>query len=244
MASASVCQTVATLYDDLRAALLGSRQVDIHMSTRRFFDELFSLVVRRHVLGISTAAVDNRSAEVEVKHVHCLRTLCRSLVLNPFDGVDQQFALVVTRAIVASHAMLEALTLASGTVTAVTEHWMTSTGCQRELTTLRLCALCDGHVDWTSLRPCRRLCINVARRCLASVAFELGPRWERFVDGLSRLVVHTHGPRDLELVAKSLDGTVADGVLQVIRNAPHFYSQVNRSSVLFCDTCITFSNFC
>jgi len=220
----SVCQTVTTLYDDLRADLLGSREVDIQKSVTSFFDELFSLVVRRHVFGIT--ARDRRDAVADVKHAACIRSMRRSLQPDPLDGVDGRFGKDVAEAVNASRALLDALQLASVTVTAATEDWATSTGCRQALTRLRLCALCDGQVDWNALRPCRGLCVNVARGCLAIVALELGPRWERFVDGLARLVARSHGPRDLELVSKSLTGIVADGVLRVIRNAPHFYSQV------------------
>ena len=219
-----VCRTVTTLYNDLRAELLGSRQVDIPKSVTRFFDELFSLVVRRHVFGITDT--DGRHEADEVRHAACVRSLRRSLQPDPLDGVDERFANDVTRAINTTRALLDALRLASETVTAATEDWATSTGCRHALTRLRLCALCDGRIDWNSLRPCRGMCVNVARGCLRSVAVELGARWERFVDGLARLVVRSHGPLDLEFVSKSFDGTAADGVLRVIRNAPHFYLQV------------------
>ena len=219
-----VCRTVTTLYGDLRAELLGSRQVDISKSVTRFFDELFALVVRRHVFGITAA--DGRPDADEVEHAACVGSHRRSLQPDPLDGVDERFTKDVARAINTSRALLDALRLASDTVTAATDDWATSTGCRHALTRLRLCALCDGRVDWNSLRPCRGLCVNVARGCLRSVAVELGARWEKFVDGLARLVVRSHGPHDLEFVAKSLDGTVADGVLRVIRNAPHFYLQV------------------
>ena len=222
--SLPVCKTVATLFDDLRAGLLASREVDIYKSVMRFFDELFSLVVRRHVLRI--ASVDRRDTAADLDHVACVRSLRRSLQPDPLESVDDRFAEDVGRAINTSRALLDALQLASGIVTTATENWATSTSCRQALTRLRLCALCDGRVDWRSLRPCRGLCVNVARGCLAVVAVELGPRWERFVDGLARVIARLHGPHDLEFISKSLDGTVADGVLRVIRNAPHFYSQV------------------
>jgi len=219
-----VCETVTTLYDDLRAGLLGSGEVDIQKSVTWFFDELFSLVVRRYVLGI--ADVDRRDVAAYVQHAACVRSLRRTLQSNPLENVDDRFARDVDRAINTSRVLLDALQLASETTTAATEDWATSTDCRHALTRLRMCALCDGRVDWSTLRPCRGLCVNVASGCLASVVVELGPRWETFVDGLALLVTRSHGPHDLEFVSKSLDGTVADGVLRVIRNAPHFYSQV------------------
>lgn len=227
--TAPVQQTVAALYDDLTAELLGSRQVDVRKSVTRFFDELFALVVRRHVLGIS-AIEPRRDAATEAQHVRCIRSLRRTLSADPFDGVDDRFAEDAARAINASRALLDALRVTSRTVTAAaTENWPpTSPGCRRALTRLRMCALCDGRADWNALRPCRGLCVNVARGCLAGVAVQLGPRWESFVDGLAELVARSHGPHnDLELVSSTLDGTVARGVLQLIRNAPKFYSKVS-----------------
>jgi len=220
-----LCGTVTALRDDLVASLLGSRQVDTHKSVTKFFDDLFSLVVRRHVLRIT--AVEDRDAAL--RHAACVRSLRRTLDPDPLDGVDRRFADDVVRAINVSRVLLDALGTASRTVAAVTEDWPPSTGCRRALTRLRHCAVCDGRADWAALRPCRGLCVNVARGCLASVAVELGPRWESFVDGLARLVARSsHGSRDLEFVSKSLDRAVAGGVLQVISNAPRFYSQVQR----------------
>ena len=235
--SVPVCQTVNTLFDVLLAGLLGSSEVDIQKSVTWFFDELFYLVVRRYVLGI--ADVSHRTTDADVEHAACIRSLRHTLQSDPLDGVDDRFARDVSRAINTSRILLDALKLASETVTAVTEDWAKSTDCRRALTRLRLCALCDGRVDWRSLRPCRGLCVNVARGCLATVAVELGPRWEKFVDGLDRLVARSYGPHDLELVSKSLDGIVADGVLRVIRNSPHFYSQVKVLSVYLLSCAMT-----
>jgi len=214
-----VCQTVILLFDDLRASLTAERQVDVGKSVRRFFDDLFALVVRRHVL---------RQASVDAHHAACVRSLRRGLLPDPLDGVDNRFTEIVLRALNSSQILLDALRLAVSTLSTATQHWVkSSTSCRRALTRLQLCAVCDGHTDWRSLRPCRGLCVNVARGCLSALTVQLGPRWERFVDGLAGLVARTRGPRDLELVSKSLDGTVADAVLRVIRNAPHFYAQVD-----------------
>jgi len=225
VATVPLCQTVDSLRDDLIAALLGLREVDLHKTVMRFFDELFSRVVRRHVLRIT--AVDQQVAAVDVDHAACIRSLRRTLRPDPLGTVDDRFAEDVARAINSSRVLLDALRTASRTAAAVTEDWPTSRECRRALTRLRMCALCDGRPDWATLRPCRGLCVNVARGCLATVAFELGPRWESFVDGLALLVARSHGPHHLEFVSKSLDETVAGGVLQVIRNAPRFYLQVN-----------------
>ena len=220
-----VCRTVSTLYDDLQATLLATREVDIRKSVTRFFDELFALVFRRHVFRI--ASVDSGDTAAELRHAACIRSLRRGLRPDPLDNVDDRFADDVSRAINTSRRLLDALHLASATVATSTEGWAAaSTGCRRALTRLRLRALCDGRTDWNTLRPCRGFCINVARGCLASVAVELGPRWEKFVDGLAHLIALSHGPHDLEFVSKSLDGIVADGVLRIIKNAPRFYSQV------------------
>jgi len=223
-----VCQTVTLLYDDLRASLLASRDVDVRKSVTPFFDDLFSLVVRRHVLRIASAGT-----AADQRHAACVRSLRRSLKPDPLDGVDERFTADVSRAINASRVLLDALQLAVSTVTAAADHWASaSTGCRHGLTRLRLCAVCDGQTAWRSVRPCRGLCVDVARVCLDALSVQLGPRWERFVDGLAGLIARMHGPHDLELVSKSLDATVADGVLRVIRNAPHFYSQVNPTAGL------------
>lgn len=220
----------------MRAELLQTRQVDVHKSVTRFYDELFSLVVRRHVFGI--VAVDGRDDSADVQHAACVRSLRRSVQPDPLDGVDERFAKEVAQALNTSRVLLDALQLAAETVTTATANWTASTGCRHALTRLRLCAVCDGRTDWNSLRPCRGLCVNVARGCLAGVAVQLGARWERFVDELARLVARSHSPRDLEFLSKSLDGTVADGVLRVIRNAPHFYSQVLAASTVKNCCCI------
>ena len=231
LGSVPVCQTVTALFDDLRSRLLASRQVDVHKSVTRFFDELFTLVVRRHVFGI--VSVDRRDTAADSDHAACIRSLRRDLRPDPLEGVGDRFGADVDRAINSSRVVLDALQLASQTVTSAADDWATSTSCRQALTRLRLCGLCDGRLDWGSLRPCRGLCVNVARGCLAVIAVELGPRWERLVDGLARLIARSYGPHDLEIVSKSLDGIVADGVLRVIRNAPHFYSQVKL--LLYCD---------
>jgi len=173
------------------------------------------------VLRITVAA----DAAADRPHAACLRSLRQSLRPDPLDAVDRRFADDLAGAIDAMRALLDALRTAAG-VTAAAGGGDWSAGCRRALTRLRRCALCDGRPDWDALRPCRGLCVNVAAGCLAGVVRELSPRWESFVDGLARLVASSHGPRDLELVARSLDATVAAGVLQVISNAPRFYSQV------------------
>ena len=96
------------------------------------------------------------------------------------------------------------------------------------------CSACrprtTGGATGVSVRPCRRLCANVARGCLAAMS-DVDQPWNDWIDAVERLGAALLDA-DLAVgdVLSSVDSRVSEAVLYALENAPLLDKKVPSSS--------------
>lgn len=173
------------------------------------------------------------------QYLECVGSVRRQLERPPLLEIEIRLAEDLGKSIGLTQLLLEAYDLATDTIRrttrgsgdqSATPASSTSTGgasgglvaellhghqCSRALMRMGPCALCDGHAVQDGVKPCRGLCLNVVRGCLAPlVAGEggLGHAWDVFVDAIARLEHSIRETYDLDLVLAGVASRLSKGI--------------------------------
>ncbi|KAG7518387.1 glypican-2 [Solea senegalensis] len=134
--------------------------------------------------------------------------------LQPFGDVPRKLRVQVSRAFIAARALSQGLATGRDIVNKATKLTADSE-CVRGLMRQWYCPLCRGL---PSLRPCRSLCLNVMKGCLANQA-DLDNEWNNFIDALYQVSEKLEGPFNVELAADSISVKVSEAIMHMQENS-------------------------
>lgn len=98
--------------------------------------------------------------------------------------------------------------------------------CRRALVRLQVCPGCRGlSVRTPAVKPCRGLCLNVMRGCLAKMS-EISSSWDDLLVAFENLQVGMQGHYDLQKVLIYLDMNVSDAIMMAMDDSPRIYDEV------------------
>ena len=207
-----------SLFLDLRA-YLRQKDVSIHRSIESFFDQLFPLVFHNNVN-------DPRTGQISDGYRECLMQVRKDIHPPPFGPVPGQFARQLSQAFSGARAFLDALRMAVGVLNR-TARVPLSDSCRAALTRMAYCGHCDGDVD---VAPCRGLCYNVMRGCLAHVT-DLNIHWNEMIDALELLTVNMRGSYDIEEVLHSFHSRVSEAIMHAMETGVKFNNKVSHGQL-------------
>lgn len=202
-----------SLFLDLRA-YLRQKDVSIHKSLETFFDQLFPLVFHNNVN-------DPRSSQISQDYRDCLVQVRKDIYPPPFGSVPGRFAHQLAQSFSSARAFLDALRMGVKVINR-TRHMPLSGSCQVALTRMTYCGHCEGRVD---VSPCRGLCYNVMRGCLAHVT-DVNIHWNEMIDSLELLTVNMRGSYDIEEVLHSFHSKVSEAIMHAMETGVKFNSKV------------------
>ncbi|KAK2144473.1 hypothetical protein LSH36_753g02018 [Paralvinella palmiformis] len=202
-----------SLFLDLRA-YLRQKDVSIHRSIETFFDQLFPLVFHNNVN-------DPRTSEISDDYRDCLMRIRKDVYPPPFGVVPGRFAHQLAQAFSSARAFLDALRMGIRVINRTME-MPVSASCQVALTRMAYCGHCDGQVDAS---PCRGLCYNVMRGCLAHVT-DINIYWNEMIDSLELLTVNMRGSYDIEEVLHSFHSKVSEAIMHAMETGVKFNNKV------------------
>ncbi|XP_051978284.1 glypican-5-like isoform X1 [Xyrauchen texanus] len=208
---------VSTLFFELGAYLRGSANISVERSVNSFFDKLFPLVYQHLVnpgLGSPVSIWSFDGSE-------CLRATRHDV--NPFGSHPQDLFQELFRALAAGRALSRALAV-GGELLNATEMVGLARQCGHALVRMQFCPHCRGL---TLIRPCRGLCLNVMRGCLADLA-ELDGPWRRYVALLEGLSGALAGGNELELALLRIRERINDAILTAQLKGPHLSAVVGK----------------
>ena len=210
------------LYLDLQA-YIQRRDVDIHESSNRFFNELFPLVFH-NVLS------DPSSTTMTPTYRECLMRVHNQLFPSPFGEVPRRFAHGLHRSLTAAKTLLDALNLGVEVVN-TTDYMPLESQCTRSLTKLQYCSVCRGLMTSSedggaTIRPCRNYCTNVMRGCMALFS-KVDPHWNTYVDTVRQLTLYMHGEHDLERVMLRAHTDVSEAIMHAMETGHKYYHKVS-----------------
>ncbi|XP_051980366.1 glypican-5-like [Xyrauchen texanus] len=208
---------VSTLFSELGFYLRGDANISVEHSVNSFFDKLFPLVYQNLVnpgLGSPVSIWSSEGSE-------CLRATRHDV--NPFGSHPQALFQELSRALSTGRALSWALVM-GGEVLNTTELMVLAHQCGRALVRMQFCPHCRGL---TLIRPCRGLCLNVMRGCLAGLA-ELDGPWRRYVAFLEGLSRTQAGGYELELALLHIRERINDAILTAQLQGPHLSAVVDK----------------
>lgn len=196
----------------------------------RMLDKLFATIYFQHVQqtsgGESSGNVSSSNHRPQhfqqhQQYVECIASVRTQLNPAPMSNFESRLAVDLEQSINITKLLVEAFDVAASTIRWTTgDQIQTSSSsksstegtssvlgllhghqCSQALTRMRHCSLCNG-LD--SASPCRSLCLNVARGCMAPlVAGEhggLGQSWDLFINVVAQLASGIGGSYDLDRV--------------------------------------------
>ena len=203
---------IKTLFADITAHVKRRHQVNTVNSVMRFFDGLFPLVFE-NILS------DPRQLQLTPPYRECLRNMQQEL--RPFGDTPHKFAHRLAKSTGIVRAFLDALVTGFDTLNA-TENLPLELSCTRALTRMLYCPHCAGLVR---VRPCRNLCYNVARGCLASAA-ELDRHWNAYIVAVETVAAEMKGYYNPEEVLASVAMTISEAVMHTMETGHKYYAKV------------------
>ncbi|KAI1898586.1 hypothetical protein AGOR_G00073920 [Albula goreensis] len=141
--------------------------------------------------------------------------------LQPFGDLPRKLRIQVSRAFIASRALVQGLATGREIVSKAAK--LSAGGeCVRALMRQWYCPLCRGT---PSLRPCRGLCLNVMKGCLANQA-DLDAEWNNFIDALVQVSEKLEGPFNMELAVDSIAVKVSEAIMHMQENSVSISTKV------------------
>ncbi|TRY84892.1 hypothetical protein DNTS_010865 [Danionella cerebrum] len=200
---------VSAFFNDLDLYLRGDANIDVEQSVHRFYDKLFPLVYQ-HLVNPGLGSPSTWSSE----GTECLRATRHDI--NPFGPHPRALAHVLSKALIGGRALTRALAVGAEVLN-VTDSVGLTRQCGRVLVRMLFCPHCRRL---TLIRPCRGLCLNVMRGCLAGLG-ELDRPWRRYVEFLAGLSGALAGGYEVELALLRIREKINDAILTAQLNGPH-----------------------
>lgn len=189
--------------------------VSIYASVSRFFNQLFPLVFH-NILNDPTAV------ELTDDYRKCLVRARHEIQPPPFGQAPARVSTELSQAVSVSHLFLTTLRTALESLNA-TDNMLLDHQCTRALVKMQHCGICQLE----SAKPCRNLCLNVMRGCLAKLQVLEGP-WNKFIDAVS-LFNAPDGAVSVQKHAKAfqhIDSRISESIMHAMENTHKFYSKV------------------
>lgn len=218
---AATREPVRRLFSSLHRYLLSSaegstdREPEVHLDSEldSFFDHLFPLVYFH--------TVNPKLNDFSDDYKTCLRGARRQL--RPFGDVPSRIQERLSKSLSAARTVLRvALTAQKAVLTAGTFPDTPMESCVHAITRSLGCQACGG---FPNALPCRGLCLNVFRGCLAHVYGLDGP-WGELVTAVGRLVPRMADFHDPEDVLSKLDSRISEAVMHAMENGPELSKRV------------------
>ena len=204
---------ITTLFDDITKQVERLHTGNTATSVSHFFDDLLPLVFQHILNDPGQLVLTPTYRECLVNSQHDLR---------PFGDTPDKFAHRLSKSTAIVRAFLDALSTGFDTLNA-TENLPLEMTCTRALTRMLYCPHCDGLIR---VRPCRNLCYNVARGCLASVA-ELDRHWNGYIASVETVAAEMKGYYNPEEVFSSVAMTISEAVMHAMETGHKYYAKVS-----------------
>jgi Glypican len=220
---------IANLFAELEQFISGDDQageVDVTAAVNRFFDDLFPRLYGQTTRGVQGPAVSRATVrDLSREYVECLRGA--QTELRPFGEIPRRLASSLSRSLDASRSLLQSIKLGLDVLNA-TDHTELNEDCSAALLRSTHCAQCRGYA---AARPCRGLCSNVARGCLAGVA-DVDQPWNEWIDAMERLTgALVNGDLGTHDILSSIDSRLSEAVLYALENGPILEKKVSSRHV-------------
>ncbi|KAK3094962.1 hypothetical protein FSP39_008375 [Pinctada imbricata] len=183
---------VNEFYGNIRT-YLRHKHVSIYGAVNTFFDSIFPFVY-------SSASWKQPASILSEEHKTCLRQSRQDIVPKPFKTFPNNISHGLNRAFSISKSYVDVLSLIVEAIN-TTDYLNVTEKCQDRITRLQYCSQCQGHV---SVKPCKGLCLNSMRQCLAQFSV-ISEEWSGLVTAMVRLEGGVSQTNSIERMLGDLD---------------------------------------
>jgi glypican 5 len=206
-------QVLDVFFDQLNQFLTGSNEQSLTDIISNFFLRLFPAVFD-YVLSDPSRPkrTDENFHKCLMEHYHDIQ---------PFGNAPTHLGTKIKYAFRRARIFTETLEVMVRTIDSA-DSVQVDRNCQRALSRLQFCSLCSGVVE---AKPCRGMCLNVMRGCLAAIS-EISSSWDELVVAFENLHLGMFRHNNAQELLSYLDGNVTDALLQAMDDGPRIYSKV------------------
>ncbi|BFZ00715.1 hypothetical protein BsWGS_03754 [Bradybaena similaris] len=206
-------RTLDAFFQQLNRYLLGSNELSLTDIIDNFFVNLFPSVFD-YVLSDPSKPKTGHSGF----HT-CLIEHYKDI--QPFGNAPKHLGTKIKYAFRRARIFTETLQVMISTIGS-TDNIAVDKECRKAITRLEFCSLCTGELE---AKPCRGMCLNVMRGCLAGVS-EISSSWDELVVAFENLHLGMFKQNNAQELLSYLDGNVTDALLQAMDDGPIIYSRV------------------
>ncbi|XP_049822519.1 division abnormally delayed protein [Aethina tumida] len=220
-------EPITALYKDIRDYVIANESksgtnAGLDASVHRFFGDLFPLAYHH------SANAPKRDFTIEYKA--CLKKSMDYVL--PFGDIPKQISMALSKSLEATRLLLQAFKIGSSVLN-TTDSLLTeensSPECYDALLRMSFCPKCHGIAK--NPKPCRGLCQNVLRGCLAKYVAELDIPWSGYVEGIESLVNamrknNNDAGINVDMVIRNLENQISTAIMHFMERTAEIDKKV------------------
>lgn len=204
-------QPLSEFYSQIKL-FMKEKQISLYGAVATFYDKIFPYVLEHNFR-------DGNAVTFTKEQRECLQRSRQDIDPSPFGVVPYNISHSLQRALSNVKSYLEVLSLIVEAIN-LTEYANVTDKCVEQITQLHFCSHCSNE---TQALPCKGLCLNTMRRCLAQFSL-LHQDWKQLMMAIVRLDGGQSQKYNVEVILQKLDYQIDISINQAARASETYYN--------------------
>lgn len=201
------------------------KHISLYGTVATFFDKIFPSVYKYYLNNGTVVTLTQQQEK-------CLQSNRQDINPQPFGYIPYNISHSLNRALTNVKLYLEVLSLIVEAINS-TDYATVTDKCVHQVTKLQFCSHCDNK---TNVKPCKGLCLNTMRRCLAQFSI-LHRDWNGLIVSVVQLGGGQSQTYKVETILKNLDYKIDEAITLAHTNSKHFLHSVSNSCIMIFINC-------
>lgn len=195
------------------------KHISLYGTVATFFDNIFPSVYKYYLNNGTVVTLTQQQEK-------CLQSNRQEINPQPFGYIPYNISHSLNKALTNVKLYLEVLSLIVEAINS-TDYATVTEKCVHQVTKLQFCSHCDNK---TNVKPCKGLCLNTMRRCLAQFSI-LHRDWNGLIVSVVQLGGGQSQTYKVETILKNLDYKIDEAIILAHTNSKHFLHSVSKSCI-------------
>lgn len=204
-------QTVSEFFSQIRL-FMKQKQVSLYASVATFYDNIFPSVLKYNLHS-------GKVLTLTPEQTSCLRRTRQDIVPVPFGKTQYNISHSLQHTLSNVKSYIEVLSLVVEAIN-LTDNASVTEKCVHQVTQLQFCSRCQNE---TTVLPCKGLCLNTMRRCLAQFSI-LHQDWKKLMMSVVRLDGGQSDKYNVEAILQQLSHDIDMSIKHAVRNIAVTYN--------------------
>lgn len=188
------------------------KHISLYGTVATFFDKIFPSVIKKSL---------HNGTVLTLAEEKCIQSSRQDITPQPFGYIPYNISHSLNRALSNVKLYLEVLSLIVEAINS-TDYASMTEKCIHQVTNLQFCAHCQNE---TNVKPCKGLCLNTMRRCLAQFSI-LHREWNGIIMSVVRLEGGQSQTYNVENILKNLDFNIDQSIGLAVSSTGKFIQNV------------------